>query len=200
MSQRHGFAAVTRLGRWVFLCLVGATLSIGPLAIAGPQTNVRWPPQEVLSSTADLSNAAAQHDDKQDDDNGARVREGKRVRRGQLPSTDAAFPLWLSPLIVASGLGLITLGGVLLVMLRNAEDESYLRTTARVGEKSVSGVPSGSDAALHGLELAPRTETNLNMIEGQLSRHGKKRTSSDRRSVAKAWRALGRGSTQRRTR
>jgi hypothetical protein len=198
MRQRHGFAAVTRLRRWSLSCLVGTTLLTGPLAIAGPQTNVQWHPQEVFAFTAGLGEVAYQQNDSQDDDNEARVREGKRVRRGHLPSTDAAVPLWLSPLIVVSALGLITLGVALLVKVRNAEDESYLLNAARVGGKRVSGVPSGTSTASHGLGPASRTEANLHMIEGQLGPDGEKGTSSDLRSVAKAWGVFGRSSIRRR--
>jgi hypothetical protein len=195
MRQRHWFVAVTRSRRCVLSCLVGTTLLTGPLAIAGPQTNVRWHPREVFALTAGLGEVTYQQDDNQHDDSEARVPEGKRVRRGHLPSTDAAIPLWLSPLIVVSALGLITLGVALLVKVRNAEDERYLLNAARVGAKRVSGVSSST--AFHGLEPA-RTETNLHMIEGHLRPHGEKATSSDLRSVARAWAVFGRSSIRRR--
>jgi hypothetical protein len=180
------------------LSFVGFALLIGPLAIAGPQTNVRWHPQEVFAFTAGLGQVAYQQNDTEDDDNEARVREGRRVRRGDLPFTDAAVPLWLSPLIVASAFGVIGLGVALVVTVRNAEDERYLLTAARLGGESGSDVPSGASTASHGLEPASRTETNENVIERALGPDDEKTTSSDLRSVAKAWGVFGRSSIRRR--
>jgi hypothetical protein len=197
MRQRHETRLI-RLPRSVLSCLVASTLLTAPPAIAGPQTNVRWHPQEVFAFTAGLGEVAYQQNDNQDEDNEARIREGKRVRKGHLPSTDAAIPLWLTPLIVVSALGLITLGVALLVKVRNAEDEGYLLIAARVGGKRGSGAPSGTSPASHRARKASRTETNLHMIEGHLAPEGEKGTSSDLRSVAKAWRVLGRSSIRRR--
>jgi hypothetical protein len=197
MRQRIGFAAVTGFRRWVLSSLVGSTLLIGPLAIAGPPTNARWHPEETFAFTAGLGQVVYQQNDTQDDDNEARVREGSRVRRGHLPFTDAAVPLWLSPLIVSSALVLIGLGVALIVTVRNAEDERYLLTASRLGGKRVSDVPSRASTASHGLEPASRTETKPNVIERQLGPDDEKTTSSDLRSVAKAWGVIGRGSIRR---
>jgi hypothetical protein len=148
--------------------------------------------QKVSRPAAEVQGASEQDDNQ--DDNETRVREGKRVRRGKLPATDAAIPLWLSPLIVVSGLGFITLGIVLLVKVRNAEDEKYLLAAAKIGENEVSGAPSGPPTAFHALQPASRTETNLDMINKELSPPSEKGTPSDPRRVSKAWQAIGRGS------
>jgi hypothetical protein len=197
MRQRHETRLI-RLPRSVLSCLVASTFLTAPPAIAGPQTNVRWHPQEVFALTAGPGEVAYQQNENQDEDKEARIREGNRVRRGHLPSTDAAIPLWLTPLIVVSALGLITLGVALLVKVRNAEDEEYLLNAARVGGKKGSVAQSGASPTSNRARKASRTETNLHMIEGNLASEGEKGTSSDLRSVAKAWRVLGRSSIRRR--
>jgi hypothetical protein len=56
----------------------------------------------------------------------ARIREGERVRRDDLPHTAATWPVWLSPLVVVAGLACTSAGIALLIRTNEAQDVAHL--------------------------------------------------------------------------
>lgn len=69
----------------------------------------------------------------------ARIREGERVRRGDLPHTAATWPVWLSPLVVVAGLACTSVGIALLIRTSEARDVAHL---GRFEDEAPGGVSS----------------------------------------------------------
>lgn len=96
----------------------------------GDQSRARAARQVVARATIMLAGvacllvfaggAAAQGGDE------ARIREGERVRRGDLPHTAATWPVWLSPLVVVAGLACTSVGIALLIRTSEARDVAHL--------------------------------------------------------------------------
>jgi hypothetical protein len=123
MSQQN--VGYTRLGTWMILALIVATnLVMSPIA-AGAKSVRRERALWSRSSPNLYPSWARSQQDKQDDNDDTRVRTGKRVRRGPLPSTGSTLAPWLIPLVTVA-LGLTSVGITLLVRRNELSDEMYL--------------------------------------------------------------------------
>jgi hypothetical protein len=123
MSQQN--VGYTRLGTWMILALIVAiNLVMSPFA-AGAKSVRRERASWSLSSPSLHPSWARSQQDEQDDNDDTRVRTGKRVRRGALPSTGPTLAPWLIPLVTVA-LGLMSVGITLLVRLNELSDEIYL--------------------------------------------------------------------------
>jgi hypothetical protein len=129
-----------------------------------------------------LSGAPERNESKPNED--ARVRKGKRLRRGALPFTAPAFPLWVVPLITVSALGLIALGAAAVTGVNERNDEERLRDMAK--RRSATNAPRDA-----------REQARLEPAQSVAGIADHEHAASDgSRSEARAWRALGHGSVQ----
>jgi hypothetical protein len=147
--------AGTRLRTWIVITLVTGNLVISTLAgarpqLADPREHVLW---NLSIPNPDLEQAVSEHEQKSN--NGvALIPRGKRIHGADLPFTDAAVPRWLIPLIVLSGLGLISLVAVLFVRSKAAEEKRYLTELAGTGDIRAASA-SGAAAEAQAPEVGP---------------------------------------------
>jgi hypothetical protein len=127
-----------------------------------------------------LSGAPKRNESKPNDD--ARVRRGKRLRRGALPFTAPTIPLWVVPLIIASGLGLIALGAAAVTGVNELKDEKRVCEMAR--RRPATSAPCDTT---EGTRVEPAQS-----VAGTADREHV--ASEGLRQEARAWRALGHGS------
>jgi hypothetical protein len=185
MGERSGLKPGAPVRTWMLVILVilvaGNVLS-SSLAHASSTASAReeqavWGP---ASPDVVLSGAPERNESERNDD--ARVRRGKRLRRGALPFTAPTIPLWVVPLIIASGLGLIALGAAAVTGVNERNDEEGLREIA----KRWSATNGSCDA---------REETPVEQAQSVAGIADREHAASDGlRSEARAWRALGHGS------
>jgi hypothetical protein len=128
----------------------------------------------VLCTVLLGASAAAQ------DGDGTRIREGNRVRRGDLPHTAARVPVWLSPLVVVAGLACTSAGIALLLRANEREDVALLERGSR-GRRGPRTSPSPTPPPPPPPPAAPLPRS------GQAPSTTASRTSS----VSAAWEAIG---------
>jgi hypothetical protein len=146
-----------------------------PTATAREDQAVRPASHDVV-----LSGAPERNESKPNDD--ARVRRGKRLRRGALPFTAPTIPLWVVPLILASGLGLITLGAAAVTGVNERKDEERLREMAERRPATSASCDTTE-------------QTRVEPAQSVAGTAGREHAASEgSRPEARAWRALGHGS------
>jgi hypothetical protein len=114
---------------------------------------------------------------------------GKRIKRGDLPYTASPLPVSVFPLVFASGLVLMAVGGVILTMLNESEDRASLRRMSRARRARKGTVKQRSNRSSAGTGPPPPPPSAPPTQDARVMPPGQVRT---------AWGALGRSSTSRR--
>jgi hypothetical protein len=180
MSQQN--VGYTRLGTWMILALILATnLAFSAGAKSARGERALW----SRSSPSLHPPWARSQQDEQDDNDDTRVRTGKRVRRGALPSTGPTLAPWLIPLVTA-GLGLMSVGTTLLVRRNELSDEMYL---AGMEQKGVWGPSSGPPRPEGSFRTQEHNSERL--LKGYEDSIGRRFAASGANSLAKAWEVMG---------
>jgi hypothetical protein len=114
---------------------------------------------------------------------------GKRIKRGDLPYTASPLPMWVFPLVFASGLVLMAVGGVLLALLNESEDRASLRRMSRPRRAGKGMVKQQFKSSSAGTGPPPPPPSPPPTRDARVMPPGQ---------VRGAWRALGRSSSSRR--
>jgi hypothetical protein len=182
MGKRSGLGPDAPSRTWMLVILVAGNVVTSSLAHASSTASARegqavWDP---ASPDVVLPGAPERNESKRNDY--ARVRRGKRLRRGALPFTAPTFPFWVVPLITASGLGLIALGAAAVTGVNERKDEVRLREMAK--RRSATNAPCDA-----------REETRVEPAQSVAGIADREHAASGGlRPEARAWRALGHGS------